>query len=185
MILFACNGNGTESMPDSDSTYTSTTLTDTTPADNTDMATLANDDISKSAITFIHQAGMSGNMEITMAQNAMEKASSDEVKNLAKTIADQHTELNNKLKDIAKSKNINFPVGVTSTLQDEMTEMTSKKGSDFDRAYLQWVIKEHQKDIDDFKRASAESKDEQVSQFASTAVPILQQHLDAAKAIKF
>lgn len=182
-LLFSCNGEAGD-MEGSDSTYASTTTRDTLPRENSEMATVSADTLAGDIKNFIHQAATNGMLEVKMAQLAIKNASNDAVRNLAKTIADQHIQLNNKLKDIAGSKNIALPGDDSLPMQD-MNDLTGKTGTAFDSTYLRWVIREHQRDIEELKRSSAYSNDDEIKQFAAVAIPMMQQHLDAAVAIKF
>ncbi len=51
------------------------------------------------------------------------------------------------------------------------------------KAYMSMMVDDHQKDIDQFEKASNKANDANLKAFASKALPVLRMHLDSAKAI--
>lgn len=181
--MTSCDG-GDPTRQGGDSTYASTATVDTTLPEQPQMATVSIDTVGTTGVTFLHQAATSAQMMVNVAQIALKDAASNEVKNLAKTVSDKNSQLINKLQDLAKAKNMDFPLGVSAALQDEMDEMTKKQGTDFDQSFVHWVIEESQRDIEDFEKAIRGLDDEEFKQYASIAVPILVQQKDAAVSLK-
>jgi predicted outer membrane protein len=66
---------------------------------------------------FIRKAALGGHMEVEMGQLAQQKGQSSEVKNLGATLVRDHTQANQKLEQLASSKNI--------TLDKSWTEAVS------------------------------------------------------------
>jgi putative membrane protein len=54
-------------------------------------------------------------------------------------------------------------------------------GAEFDRAYAQDMVKDHQQDLRDFQREANQGNDAAIKAFAADTVPMIQQHLDQAK----
>ncbi|MEO7523540.1 MAG: DUF4142 domain-containing protein, partial [Ferruginibacter sp.] len=79
---------------------------------------------------------------------------------------------------------INIQPSVMPDHKAEMDKLMIKKGSDFDKAYMDMMVKDHKKDIDEFKKASTELKEDLYRTFAAKTLPVLQKHLDSAIAIK-
>ena len=46
------------------------------------------------------------------------------------------------------------------------------------------MVKDHEEDIDEFKKASDKVKDADVKAFIDNTIPVLQHHLDSIKAIR-
>jgi predicted outer membrane protein len=60
--------------------------------------------------------------------------------------------------------------------------LRSLSGSDFDRAFVEHAIKDHQKEIASYERASKDCQDAEVKAFAAKQLPILRTHLQMAQA---
>ncbi|HEY9340873.1 MAG TPA: DUF4142 domain-containing protein [Hanamia sp.] len=190
LLFSACNGGGSNKYS-SDSTATSSTRTsDTNKMDHTmtsssdttnNMAVATLDEGSKK---FIEDAGKGGMMEVNLGNVAMNSATSQQVKDFGKMMVDDHTKLNNELKDLAGKKNVQLPAAVSEDQQKEMDNLSKKTGNDFDKAYVKLMIDDHKKDINDFKKASKNVTDNDLKNFAVNALPVLQKHLDAIQAIQ-
>jgi putative membrane protein len=48
---------------------------------------------------------------------------------------------------------------------------------------MKMMVDDHKKDIDDFEKCSKDAKDPELQALATKALPILREHLDAAKRI--
>jgi putative membrane protein len=190
-ILFAaCNGSNSNNT-NTDSTTTSSTMTsDTNKMDHTmtsssdtanNMTVAALDDASKK---FIEDAGKGGMMEVDLGNMAINNASSQAVKDFGKMMVDDHTKLNNELKDVATKKNVSVPAAVGEDHKKDMDELSKKTGNDFDKAYVKMMVKDHKEDIDEFKKASQNLTDNDLKTLATNALPVLQKHLDAIQAIQ-
>src|SRR5262245_24757679 len=70
---------------------------------------------SEKAETFIQKALSGGQMEIQMGQLAQQKAQSQEVKNLGGALVRDHTQANQRLQQLATSKNIKVEQYTTPT----------------------------------------------------------------------
>ncbi len=178
-LLVACNTNDGEH--NNTDTITTTNITD--PVEN---AEAKNDNLPDSVeddADYLTDAAHGGLKEVAMAQVAMKKAQSAEIRKLAQMILSDHKALNEKVKALAKQKNIALPDSLPTNERDEIMN-NDKKGSDFDKDYAEEMVEDHEKDIDNFKKASDNAKDADVKKLFADALPKLQHHLEMAKATK-
>ena len=68
-------------------------------------------------------------------------------------------------------------------LQQTQQELESASGQNFDRAYLEAMVKHHEQAIQEFERA-AQSDNAQVREFAQRTLPTLRQHLERAQQLQ-
>jgi putative membrane protein len=131
--------------------------------------------------TFIRNATEANMAEIKLGQLAQEKAQAPEVKNVAKRIVEDHTKAQDELKQIAQQESINLPTDISH--KDALTydRLSKLSGPQFDREYTQEMIKDHQKDISEFKRAEASVKNPASKEYAQRELPTLQAHLELAQ----
>jgi putative membrane protein len=54
-------------------------------------------------------------------------------------------------------------------------------GAEFDRAYMQDMVKDHKNDIAEFQKEANRGKNEDLKSFASETLPTLQEHLKMAQ----
>ncbi len=94
-----------------------------------------------------------------------------------------HTEANDKMKTIAQSKGITLPSTLSNDEQKLKTDLSSKSGKDFDKAYIEAMIDDHKEDIKTFQDAIQRLKDPDLKAFATNTLPVLKMHLDAIQKI--
>lgn len=181
MMFAACNGN-TNSTSTTDSTNTmSSTDTGMNTMNNTDTSKAA---VDQNAVNFAQEAASGGMMEVQVGNLAQKNSKTKAIQDYGKMLVDDHTSLNNDLKDIASKKNINLPTTVTSDQQDKIDKLSKETGSDFDKDFIKMAVDDHQNDIDNFKKAGDNITDPDIKDFIVKALPTLQKHLDEAKDIK-
>jgi putative membrane protein len=132
---------------------------------------------------FLKEAADGGMAEVELAQLAQQKASSQQVKDLAKKIESDHTSANTELKSLAQSKSVTLPADISAAHKATKARLSKLAGASFDKAYTAEMVKDHQKDIAAFKKQQA-STDADVKQFVTKTLPTLEQHLQMAQAIK-
>lgn len=137
----------------------------------------------KASTDFAVEAANGGMMEVAMGKLAQTNAASQRVKDYGAMLVKDHGEANEKLKELAKRKDIVLPDSLGSDAQKHVTDLGKKKGKDFDKAYMDMMVNDHNKDIDKFKKASTDAQDADLKNFAATTLPTLQKHLDSAKVI--
>ena len=99
-------------------------------------------------------------------------------------IETDHSKANEELKAIAYSKSITLLAGMTAEHHGHINDMNAKSGADFDKAYINMMVDDHNKDIAMFKDASTLFQDNDLKQFAAKTLPVLEKHLAKAKELQ-
>ena len=196
IIFSACNGNSnststtdsTNTMSSSDTGMNRMNDTGMNTMNNTDTSTnrsdTANATVDKNAVDFAKEAASGGMMEVQLGNLAQKNSQNKDVQDFGKMLSDDHSSLNNDLKDLAGKKNVTLPTTVTNDQQDKIDKLTKKTGTDFDKDFLSMAVDDHEKDISKFKKAGQNIKDADFKDFIVKALPKLQKHLDKAKELK-
>jgi putative membrane protein len=131
---------------------------------------------------FVMEAANGGMMEVDLGKYAQQNAMNPRVKEFGAMMERDHSKANNELKALATSKNITLP----SNMDDNkmVNDLKSKKGADFDKDYIDAMVKDHKEDIDKFKKQSTDGSDADIKSFASNTLGVLQTHLDSALSIQ-
>ena len=140
--------------------------------------------IDAASAKFAMKAANGGMMEVDLARWAQEHASSAKVKEFATMLVADHSMANEQLKAIAVSRNITLPATVEGEMKQHMDEMMAVKGAAFDKAYVNMMVDDHNKDVADFEKASRDLADVELRKFAAKTLPVLQKHQAAIKSIK-
>jgi putative membrane protein len=133
---------------------------------------------------FLVEAASGGMMEVQLGQLAATNASSAQVKEFGKMMADDHSKANDELTTIARLKNIAIPSVPGDKHQEHINKMKEKRGEEFDKDYMDLMVEDHEEDIRKFERAAEKATDPDVKAFASKTVPVLRKHLEHAKSVK-
>jgi putative membrane protein len=131
--------------------------------------------------TFIKEAAVGGLYEVQAGQLASQKASSDQVKQMAQHIVTDHTQANEKLKSIAQAKGADVPTALDAKHQKKLDQLSKLSGADFDRQYSKMMVSDHKEDIQKFQKQAQSGSDPDLKQFASSILPALNQHLSMAQ----
>jgi putative membrane protein len=137
----------------------------------------------KTDASFMKQAADGGMAEIALGNLAVSKASSDDVKKFGQRMVDDHSKANDQLKQLAEQKHVTLPDKPSKSHQATEAKLSGLSGDSFDRAYMAEMLKDHKKDVADFKKASRSAADPEVKNFAASTLPTLQDHLKQAQSI--
>lgn len=132
--------------------------------------------------TFVLKAAKGGMAEIDLGKLAAEKGSNGDVKRFGQRMADDHSKANDELKSLAKSKNIALPTDVGTKEKAAHDRLAGLSGAAFDRAYMAYMLSDHEKDVAAFRTESRSGKDPDVKGWASKTLPTLEDHLKSAQA---
>jgi putative membrane protein len=99
---------------------------------------------------------------------------------LAQRMVTDHTQANQELMQLAKSKNLDLPTKMDAKHKADM-DRRGMNGSASDTAYMQDMVQDHQKDVAEFQKQAQSGSDPEVKSFAVKYLPVLQQHLQMAQ----
>jgi putative membrane protein len=125
---------------------------------------------------FAMKAAEGGMLEVKLAQLAQQKSQSQEVKQLAQQLEQDHNMANQQLMQVAKQKNINLPTDLKGECKETYEAFQQLSGKDFDNAYLLFNVKDHLKDIMMFQKEAQNGTDQEIKQWAMQTLPKLRQH---------
>ena len=133
---------------------------------------------------FVEKAMASNKMEIQMGQLGKQNGQNPQVKSLADALVRDHTEANQKLQQIASTKNITQGQqgGDHQKHQQKLDQLQGKTGAEFDKEFVKMALKHHKKDIQEFEKAQTQLNDSEIKSFISATLPKLRQHQQMAQA---
>ena len=130
---------------------------------------------------FVRDAAEGSMAEVKLGQLAEEKAQAPEVKNFAKRMVEDHSKALEEIKQLGSKDGINMPTDISHKDAETYNRLSKLSGPDFDRAYSQEMVKDHQKDIAEFKKGETSAQKPEVKEFAQKTLPTLQSHLELAQ----
>ncbi|HEU5146660.1 MAG TPA: DUF4142 domain-containing protein [Chryseosolibacter sp.] len=133
---------------------------------------------------FAVEAADAGMLEVQLGTLAATKASSAQVKQYAQMMVDEHSKANEELKSLAQTKNITLPTTLSNESQRIYDNFKDKTGEDFDKEYIDQMVKDHREVIDEFEDESKEGNDPEIKSWASSKLVALQNHLQEAERLQ-
>lgn len=129
---------------------------------------------------FLVNAAENNLEEIQLGQLAQQMGGSSDVKELGKIMEVAHNKSLADLNALAQSKMITLPASLTDNAIGAYKSLNEKSGIDFDKAYADKMVSVHKDAIAAFEKASTDSTDSEIRNWAKTSLPDLRKHLDLA-----
>ena len=146
-------------------------------------AALAQTALSEQDLTFAEEAAKGGLLEVELGELAAEQAKSDDVVQFGQRMVKDHGMANDQLKSIAAQKGITLPDSLDQDQQHTVEELSQVSGEEFDKAYMDEMVKAHQTDVEVFREQAESGQDPDLRAFAEQTLPTLEEHLSAAQQI--
>lgn len=137
--------------------------------------------LSKADQDFMSKAAQGGLAEVSLGSLAAQKGMSADVKSFGNRMVNDHGKANDELKQLAQNKGFTLPTDMDADSKKLQDELNGKNGKDFDKAYVDNMVKDHEKDVKDFEKASKDANDPDLKSWAAKTLPTLQDHLKMAK----
>jgi putative membrane protein len=182
VIAVGCKKTETDNTTTSttDTTYTDTSATSTTTGTtSTTASTLSDDD--KEFATKAAQGNMS---EVSLGSMAAQKGESADVKTFGNRMVNDHGKALDELKQLAQNKGLTLPTDVSADQKATADKLSKYSGKQYDKAYADTMADDHEKDVKEFEKASKDAKDPDLKAWAAKVLPVIQDHLKMAKAMK-
>ena len=132
---------------------------------------------------FVESALKGGNAEVKLGQLAAEKGSSEDVKQFGQKMVDDHTKMSEQMKQIAQQEGMKVPEGIPAKDKALESKLNSLSGDAFDRAYISAMVKDHKKDLSEFKQEADSGNDTSIKDAASHGAQVISEHLQLAEQI--
>ncbi len=126
--------------------------------------------------TFLMKASQGGMAEIQLGQLAQQKSNNAKVKAFGQKMVTDHTMLNNNLKPFADKDGVTPPTGLAPDDQAEYDKLNGLSGKDFDKEYVAYMMKDHDKDLADFKQEASTTQDPQLKAAVMKGEKVIDQH---------
>ena len=109
------------------------------------------EDLGQEDLEFATKAAQGGLMELTPGELAQQRAARKEVKQFGQRMVEDHGKANDQLVQIAKGKGVETPQEMPKNGQQLHDELQQKSGAEFDQAYMDEMVSDHEKDVEEFQ----------------------------------
>lgn len=140
-------------------------------------------DASSDDKSFVTGALRGGMAEVELGQLAAQKGNSDDVKTFGQKMVDDHTKLGDQMKAVAGEVGVKPSTMIAPMDKALELKLKALSGDDFDKAYIQAMLKDHRKDLADFKKEIASGQSSTVKDAASQGEKVIAEHLKMIRQI--
>jgi putative membrane protein len=149
---------------------------------------------------FVEESLSAGMAEVELGRMAQQRATSPEVKQFAEMMVRDHTQAGDSLRQVAQQHAIDARAEIQDRHRDLMDRLSNLKGADFDREYMDAMVDSHQSMINHLQSRADQDRfgenkgavtpepsdnpvEASLNQWAATALPTTQKHLDEARRV--
>lgn len=129
---------------------------------------------------FLVNAAQENLTHIQSAQLAQQNGQSEQVRELGKMMEENHTKAQKELKALALAKNIQIPSTLNADSQESYNRLYNQESNNFDKAYSDMMVTGHQNSIEAFEKASIDSYDTDIKNWATSSLAGLRKDLDSS-----
>lgn len=142
-------------------------------------------------LDFVRKHIAMGEHEIALGQLAQQKGTHPEVKRFGEMMVQDHRMAGQELKQIL-TQTATGTAGETAREnsahaddhRENAEELRQLSGREFDEKYIDQMVDDHQKAVDDLEGKAENANNAEVKQWAAKTLPKVQQHLERAKTIQ-
>ena len=131
---------------------------------------------------FLERAAEGNNAEVTMGAITRGHSFDARVLGFGQMLVTDHTAAKSALETIAAKKNISLPTGLGEQ-QASYDQIIEKQREPFDRDFVRAMVGAHDQAVELFKGEATNGVDPELKAYAASNLPVLQKHLEEAKAL--
>jgi putative membrane protein len=126
---------------------------------------------------FVEDAAIGGRAQVELGKVATARGSNERVRQFGQRMINNHRTSNAELKRIANGKGIQVPASLDKKRQKDLDDLKKKDAKQFDREYVEMMVKDHRKDVAEFEKQARSGKDPDIKAFASKSLPAVKEDL--------
>jgi putative membrane protein len=135
-------------------------------------------DTTSSDKTFVKKAMEGSLAEVNFAKLALQKSQDKNVREFATKMIHDHEMLISEMKPLAKQLGVKVPTGPPLSDHAKYMELKMKSGTDFDRAYVEAMVKDHHDDLSAFLDEQSKTSDPQLKATVQKGESVIRQHTE-------
>ena len=183
-VLAACNSNSESKKTEDSTTVADKVDNNIDTAGMTDNTAMGSTEVSDMDRTFLSKVAITNTAEVQVGQLATSKGGSQAVKDFGDMMVRDHTDAQGKLRTIAGSISLSAPDSVDAKHKALKEKLEKLSGAAFDKEYAAAMVNGHKEAISLFEQQASSGTNGQLKNFASTMLPTLKAHLEAAQKLK-
>ncbi len=133
---------------------------------------------------FLKKTAEEQQAHISLALLADGRAANIRVTQFADHMITTHKKLLKEVEELAAEKGVTLPSALSDEHKQKIKEFTQLSGHAFDRTYMQYILRDHQIDVEEFEEAMQTLEDSDVLHWTYRTLPMLRAHVEEARWIQ-
>lgn len=126
---------------------------------------------------FLRKAAEGGLAEVQLGKLAAQKGGSEDVKSFGQKMVDDHSVINKQLAEVADNLGVRLPQSPNKDDQAEYDKLNALTGDSFDTEYLTYMVKDHHKDMREFRMEAMNATDSELRETVQKASQTIREHM--------
>ena len=132
---------------------------------------------------FIREVASLNLLEVRLGMLAEQRSSNTAVKQFAKQMAFSHSTIERQWTSLAAQNGLLTSVALNSIQQQSVDQLSKLSGADFDRAFMNAMVANHEQDAGTLQRISTSAQSAAVKELAARGLATTQEHLSQARPV--
>lgn len=133
---------------------------------------------------FLKKAGEMQRAQIELALLVDDRADNQRVRRFGEQMIAAHQKMSQEVQELSAEKGIQLPAGLSDEHKQKLKELSRLSGHAFDRTYMQYILREHQHDTQEFEESMQAVEDPDVLHWSYKTLPMLRAHVEEARWIQ-
>jgi putative membrane protein len=135
--------------------------------------------------SFLTKAAEEQQIEVSLGQLATQRAMNDRVKELGAHMMEDHKKTSQQIEQLAMKEAMQLSPGVSPDRKHEVNELSQLFGHAFDRAYINYILRNHETTVEEFELHMKTSQNDGIKQWIVSTLPLLEVHRIKALVVKY
>ncbi len=133
--------------------------------------------------SFLAIAAEEQQVAIALGQLAAQRAESKRVKEFGAKMVQDHKKVRREAEQLASKHQVPLPTKLTPEDQKKVDEMSKLSGHEFDRAYMDFTLKNHETTLEEFQQHVKTMRYPDLREWFNSTLPTLKEHRDQARQV--
>jgi putative membrane protein len=132
---------------------------------------------------YIREATSANLLEVRLGTLAGQRSSNSAVKQFGQQMVSSHSSMGQQWASLASKNGLPTSATLNSIQQQSADQLSKLSGAEFDRAYMQAMVEDHEQDAGTLQRIGAAAQSAEVRELAASGLATTQEHLRQAQAV--
>ena len=137
------------------------------------------------AQAFLEKVAERQQIEISLGQLAAQRAVNERVKDFGRQMVEDHKKSSQQIEELAMKGGVQLSPGLSEERKQKVNEISQLSSHAFDRAYLDYILEDHETTVEEFQRGVKTMQDQDIKQWIASTLPTLQTHRKEALQVKY